>query len=97
MNLNTGSLSNVNGIMNESAKLDKYSKDSSLLTKSSVVPKIKDQLKKMKEDIKLSYTGTDVDAPAVVLSEWQKYTDSSVRILIISFYFLIIGSFVFPN
>ncbi len=67
--------------MSSASKLDKYSKDNSLLTKSNAVSIIKDNLSKMKEDIKLSYTGTDVDAPAVVLSELQKYTDSSVIIL----------------
>jgi hypothetical protein len=80
LGLNSGGASSISGLINEGAKLQEAKKNSALLSASVVGPKIKTTLDGMRDDIKLSYKGTDADSPTLVLAEWYKYVDSSVKI-----------------
>lgn len=71
-------LSDVSGIISEAGGLTKYLTDNTALKKSQAVPLLKTRLDGMKNDIKLSYTGTEADAPTLVMQEWYKYSDSTV-------------------
>jgi len=73
-----GDLSSVNGILAQTTTYQGYIKDQSSLKSSLASTAIKTNLNKTKDDIKLSYTGTDADAPTMVWTEFYKYTDSSV-------------------
>ncbi len=73
-------MANLNGIIEEASKLRPHYKDSTKLTSSTASTEVKKGLNKMKDDIKLSYQGADSDAPTKVLTEWDKFTDSSVRL-----------------
>jgi len=76
--LNTGSLSNLDGIISASATLDSYTKDTSMLSSSTTSKLLKTNLQSMSDDIRQSYLGTDSDSPTATFNEFNKYTDSSV-------------------
>jgi len=86
--MTTGTQASFNNIVADSSNLGQYTTgaDTSNLTASFAATQFKALY--LQDDMRTSYNGTDQNSPSVVFTEFNKYSDSSV-IIILTFYRLL--------